>query len=94
LTDPNNGTAAGGMLIPDSLNPDNQTRFTARLDYLDTVIDTRPNLHVATNQHATRVLVNAPHNVRPRDYPDDVWISGVEVRGSPTLKTVLTFVSS
>jgi hypothetical protein len=28
LTDPSNGTAAGGMLIPDSINPDNQVRLS------------------------------------------------------------------
>ncbi|KAE9371208.1 GMC oxidoreductase [Stipitochalara longipes BDJ] len=78
LADPNNGTAAGGMLIPDSLNPDNQTRSYARLDYFDTVIGTRQNLHVATHQHVTRVLEDAPHHVRSRDNASDLWISGVE----------------
>ncbi len=80
LTDPNNGTAAGGMLIPDSLNPENQTRSYARIDYLDTIINTRDNLHVTTHQHVTRVLVDAHHVVRSRDYPAGLWISGVEVR--------------
>ena len=79
MTDPNNGTAAGGMLIPDSLNPDNQTRSYARLDYFDTVINTRPNLHVATHQHVTRVLIDAPLNVRSRDNSSGLRISGVEV---------------
>lgn len=78
LTDPNNGTAAGGMLIPDSINPDNQTRSYARLDYFDTVINTRQNLHVATHQHVTRVLIDGPHNVRSRNYPAGLWVSGVE----------------
>jgi hypothetical protein len=78
LTDPNNGTAAGGMLIPDSINPDNQTRSYARLNYFNGFID-RPNLHVTTHQHVTRVLVNAPKNVKTRDYPAGFWISGVEV---------------
>jgi hypothetical protein len=94
LTDPNNGTAAGGMLIPNSLNPDNQTRSYARLDYFDTVINTRQNLHVATHQHVTRVLVDAPHNVRLRDYPAGLWISGVEVRTFPVGEEFLTSVSS
>jgi choline dehydrogenase-like flavoprotein len=83
LTDPNNGTAAGGMLIPGSINPDNQTRSYARLDYFDTVINTRQNLHVATHQHVTRVLVDSSHNVRARDYPAGLWVSGVEVRVFP-----------
>lgn len=78
LTDPNNGTAAGGMLIPNSLNPDNQTRSYARLDYVDRFVN-RPNLHIATHQHVTRVLIDAPHNVKGRDHPDGLWISGVEV---------------
>lgn len=78
LTDPNNGTAAGGMLIPDSIHPDNQTRSYARLDYFDGFIN-RTNLHVTTRQHVTRVLVNAPQNVKARDYPAGLWISGVEV---------------
>jgi hypothetical protein len=50
LTDPNNGTTAGGMLIPTSLNPDSQTRSDARTAYLDGFIDDRPNFHVATGQ--------------------------------------------
>jgi hypothetical protein len=88
LTDPNNGTAAGGMLIPDSINPNNQTRSYARLDYFDTVINTRQNLHVATHQHVNRVLLDAPHNVRLRDFPAGLWISGVEVREISNNKAV------
>lgn len=65
------------MLIPDSINPDNQTRSYARLDYFDGFIN-RPNLHVTTHQHVTRVLVNAPHNLKTSDYPAGLWISGVE----------------
>ncbi|CZR63230.1 related to alcohol oxidase [Phialocephala subalpina] len=84
LTDPNNGTAAGGMLIPNSINPDNQTRSYARLDYFDGFIN-RPNLHVTTHQHVTRVLINAPHNLKSRDYPAGFWISGVEVSGQSYL---------
>ncbi|KUJ06959.1 uncharacterized protein LY89DRAFT_790056 [Mollisia scopiformis] len=89
LTDPNNGTAAGGMLIPDSIHPDNQTRSYARLDYFDGFIN-RPNLHVTTHQHVTRVLVSVPHNLKGRDYPAGFWISGVEfvTDGSLTLHNV------
>ena len=94
MIDPNNGTAAGGMLIPDSLNPDNQTRSYARLDYFDTIINTRRNLHVATHQHVTRVLVDAPHNASSRDYPPGLWISGVEVPTLPAVKISLISVSS
>lgn len=84
LTDPNNGTAAGGMLIPDSINPDNQTRSTARLGYFEG-FEHRPNLHIASQQHVTRLLVS-PQNSGPdlnsRDLPSGVWISGVEVSTS------------
>jgi hypothetical protein len=82
------------MLIPDSINPDNQTRSYARLDYFDTVINTRQNLHVATHQHVTRVLVDAAHNVRSRDYPTGLWISGIEVRKIPIVMAFLIFTSS
>lgn len=82
------------MLIPDSINPDNQTRSYARLDYFDTVINTRQNLHVATHQHVTRVLVDAPHNVRSRDYLAGLWISGIEVRKFPIVMAFLIFASS
>jgi choline dehydrogenase len=79
LPDPNNGTAAGGMLIPNSMNPENQTRSDARTAYYDDFINTRPNFHVTARQHVTRVLINKPPNVRKRDYPSGFWISGVEV---------------
>ena len=82
------------MLIPDSINPDNQTRSYARLDYFDTVINTRQNLHVATHQHVTRVLVDAAHDVRSRDYPTDLWISGIEVRKIPIVMAFLIITSS
>ncbi|TVY80359.1 Dehydrogenase xptC [Lachnellula suecica] len=85
LTEPANGTAAGGMLIPNSINPDNQTRSTARLSYFDRFIDTRPNLHVATNQHVFRLIVDAPRRTRLRDYPDGLWISGVQFIPDGTL---------
>ncbi|KAH9220253.1 hypothetical protein DL95DRAFT_358025 [Leptodontidium sp. 2 PMI_412] len=93
LTDPNNGTAAGGMLIPDSISPDNQTRSSARLGYYDGFTDSRPNLHIASQQHVTRVLFNqqnAPENVKSRDYPSGQWISGVEfvTNGRLTLRNV------
>ncbi|XMA17919.1 hypothetical protein WAI453_010710 [Rhynchosporium graminicola] len=51
LTDPNNGTAAGGMLIPDSISPNNQTRSSARMGYYDGFSDSRSNLHIASQQH-------------------------------------------
>ncbi|KAK0119720.1 hypothetical protein ONS95_011156 [Cadophora gregata] len=92
LTDPNNGTAAGGMLIPDSISPDNQTRSSARLGYYDGFIDSRPNFHIASQQHVTRVLLDqdAPANVTSRDYPPGQWIGGVEfaTKGTLSLRNV------
>ncbi|CZS89081.1 related to alcohol oxidase [Rhynchosporium agropyri] len=80
LTDPNNGTAAGGMLIPDSISPNNQTRSSARMDYYDGFSDSRSNLHIASQQHVTRVLFSSQNalNVNSRDYPFGQSISGVE----------------
>ncbi len=91
LTDPNNGTAAGGMLIPDSISPDNQTRSSARLDYYDE-FRTRPNLHIASRQHVTRVIINQKNNdtnSKTRDFPSGLWISGVEVREHISVKDEL-----
>lgn len=70
------------MLIPDSISPDNQTRSSARLGYYDGFTDSRPNFHIASQQHVTRVLLDqdTPASVEPRDYPSGQWISGVEVR--------------
>jgi choline dehydrogenase len=94
LFDPNNGIAAGGMLIPNSINPDNQTRSDARTAYYDGFINTRPNFHVATGQHATRVLINTPLNVWQRGYPAGFWISGVEVCKSFMSRNVANIDSS
>jgi choline dehydrogenase len=86
LTDPNNGTAAGGMLIPNNISPDNQTRSYTRLDYYDGFIDSRPNFHVMTHRHVTRVLINAQSApISPRDYPAGLWAAGVEYLTDGTL---------
>lgn len=84
LTDPNNGTAAGGMLIPDSKTPDNQTRSDARLAYYNGFIN-RPNLHVATGQHVSRVRIVSQPSVAlsKRDDPTGIWIDGVEISIKP-----------
>lgn len=87
LTDPNNGTAAGGMLIPDSINPDNQTRSYARTGYFNGFIDTRPNFHVATGQLVIHLLLDT-RTVIQRDYPEGLWVNGVEVRGFFSLNCV------
>ena len=85
LKDPNNGFTAGGMLIPNNINPDNQTRSTARLAYIDGFIDRRPNLQVVTNQHVYRLIMDSatqksqPQTSSPKHHADDRWVSGVQV---------------
>lgn len=74
MTDPNNGTASGGMLIPNSISPDNQTRSDARLGYFDGFIDSRPNFHVATGKHVYRLLVEHSNSTQ-----GEILIKGVEV---------------
>jgi choline dehydrogenase len=91
LTDPNNGTVAGGMLIPNNISPDNQTRSYTRLNYYDGFIDSRPNFHVITHQHVARVLINAHRDPFPsRDHAPGFWASGVEylTDGSLNVHTV------
>ncbi|KAH8679004.1 GMC oxidoreductase-domain-containing protein [Tricladium varicosporioides] len=85
LTDPNNGTASGGMLIPNSISPENQTRSDARLAYVDKFIDTRQNLHLLTGKHVYRLMVDTPQTSLPRSYPNGLWISGVEFVPDGTL---------
>jgi len=82
LYDPNNGTSAGGMLIPNSMSPDNQTRSDARLAYFNGFIDTRPNFHVITGLATVKVLVDENPTLDRRDLPAGLWISGVEVSRS------------
>ncbi|QSZ30071.1 hypothetical protein DSL72_004591 [Monilinia vaccinii-corymbosi] len=91
LVDPNNGTTAGGMLIPNSLSPDSQTRSDARRGYYDGFID-RPNLHVATGQVVIRVLMDpTPQEVLARDLPAGQFITGVQI--APSLSTVVREIS-
>ncbi|KAF4428303.1 GMC oxidoreductase [Fusarium acutatum] len=54
IGDVNNGTAAGAMILPSSMHPDNQTRFDAREAYFDSA-SSRYNLHIATNQTVTQL---------------------------------------
>jgi len=83
LTDPNNGSAAGGMLLPYTINPDNQTRSYARTGYFDGFIDSRPNFHVATGQLVIRLLLDTAPTIIQRDYPEGLWVKGVEVAKLP-----------
>ncbi|RAL65637.1 hypothetical protein DID88_005309 [Monilinia fructigena] len=78
LLDPNNGTTTGGMLIPNSLSPDSQTRSDARSGYYDGFVN-RSNLHVATGQVVIRVLVDSPQEVLARDLPAGQFITGVQI---------------
>lgn len=56
VSEPNDGTCVGAMINPSSMNAQNQSRCDSRTAYLDPVID-RPNLHVATEQMVTQVLL-------------------------------------
>lgn len=56
LSEPNNGTTNGAFVAPSSLAAVNQSRSDARVAYLDQVLE-RPNLHVATEQMVTRILL-------------------------------------
>ncbi|KAF5872476.1 putative gmc oxidoreductase protein [Botrytis fragariae] len=91
LLDPNNGTTAGGMLIPNNLSPDSQTRSDARRGYYDGFIN-RPNLHLATGLVVIRVLMGpALSEVFARDLPAGQWITGIQI--APSLSTVVREIS-
>ena len=59
--DPNDGTSAGPALTPTDIDPNNQTRSDARRTYFDPYVS-RPNFHVITGQHVTRVLLEGVAN--------------------------------
>ncbi|CCT71164.1 related to alcohol oxidase [Fusarium fujikuroi IMI 58289] len=67
IGDVNNGTAAGAMILPSSMHPGNQTRFDAREAHFDSA-SLRYNLHIATNQTVTRLVLdsNSAHNSSQR----------------------------
>ncbi|KAI4095817.1 MAG: hypothetical protein LQ344_001371 [Seirophora lacunosa] len=54
--DPNDGSSAGAAFVPTDLDPINQTRSDARRTYFDPYVS-RPNFHVITGQHVTRLLI-------------------------------------
>lgn len=56
MSEPNNGTGDGAFIAPSSMSAQNQSRSDGRAAYLDEAID-RPNLHVATEQMVTRILL-------------------------------------
>lgn len=59
--EPNDGTCVGAMISSSSMSAQNQSRCDSRTAYLDPVID-RPNLHVATEQMVTQVLLEEVAN--------------------------------
>lgn len=61
VSEPNDGTCVGAMINPSSMSAQNQSRCDSRTAYLDPVID-RPNLHVATEQMVTQVLLEEVDN--------------------------------
>lgn len=61
LSEPNEGTCVGAMINPSSMSAQNQSRCDSRTAYLDPVID-RLNLHVATEQRVTQVLLEEMDN--------------------------------
>ena len=79
LTEPNNGTNVGGMLIPNNMHPENQTRSDARLAYFDDIINTRPNFHVTTRKHVYRLILDNPQGNLLHNSSADVIVRGVEV---------------
>jgi choline dehydrogenase len=52
------------MIIPSSMTPMNQSRSDSRTAYLDGVIG-RPNLHLATGQIVTRLLLDKDNQTFP-----------------------------
>ncbi|KAK3324619.1 hypothetical protein B0T19DRAFT_464800 [Cercophora scortea] len=56
LNDANAGVSAGAMIVPATISAQNQSRTDSRTAYLDRVLN-RPNLHLASGQTVTRILV-------------------------------------
>lgn len=70
LSEANSGSGDGAFFAPSSMNAKNQSRSDGRVAYLDGAID-RPNLHIATEQMVTRILLERvddqiPINGSPR----------------------------
>ncbi|KAK3319359.1 hypothetical protein B0H66DRAFT_624076 [Apodospora peruviana] len=58
LNDPNAGVMAGAMIVPSTMSVQSQSRADSRTAYLDGAIS-RPNLHLASEQTVTRILIGA-----------------------------------
>lgn len=80
LDDPNRGFGVGASIAPSSLHPQKQSRWDARTAYLDAI--DRPNLHLATEQTVTRILIERSNTTTPAVPPFGQLrrASGVEVR--------------
>ncbi|KAM0250160.1 hypothetical protein ACHAP5_002477 [Fusarium lateritium] len=72
INDVNNGTAAGAMILPSSMDPGNQTRFDAREAHFNSASH-RYNLHIATNQTVTQLILD-----NHRGYNSSRRVVGVE----------------
>lgn len=64
LTEANNGTGSGAMISPSCISSANQSRSDARTTYFDAAID-RDNLHIATEQTVTLVLLEGSQRSIP-----------------------------
>lgn len=64
IDDPNRGIGYGAAFAPSSMDPKTQTRSDARTAYVDSVID-RSNLHIATQQTVTRILLEKRNATTP-----------------------------
>ncbi|KAK0714897.1 GMC oxidoreductase-domain-containing protein [Lasiosphaeris hirsuta] len=58
IGDPNAGWSSGAMIVPASMTAEGQARADSRGAYLDGVMG-RPNLHLASEQTVTRILIGA-----------------------------------
>ncbi|KAF7564101.1 hypothetical protein G7046_g39 [Stylonectria norvegica] len=56
IGEPNNGRAAGAMIVPSSMDANDQTRFDARQAHFNPSVH-RTNLHIATDQRVTRLVL-------------------------------------
>ncbi|MCJ1405765.1 hypothetical protein MMC11_008995 [Xylographa trunciseda] len=54
--DQGEGSTAGAAFVPTDLDPNNQTRSDARVNYYDPY-STRENFHVITGQHVTQLII-------------------------------------
>lgn len=57
VSEPNNGIGDGAFIAPSSMSAQNQSRSDGRSAYLESPVINRTNLHVATEQMVTRVLL-------------------------------------